>query len=286
MIRTVIVLLLASFFASCAPANAAPVTVVDDSGARVTIARPPHRIVSVTPATTEMLFAVGLEGRIAGGTTSDDYPPAARKITRIGDWTPNYEKIVGVRPDLVVVDDVAEHAAAICLRSLHMPVLIIRPVTLSAVEADMRLIGKATGNFAQAGAAVRAMEVKLKAAALIAAADHTHPRVLPLIGMNPLYVAGGGTFIDDAIARAGGVNVTAALHGYAQYSPEGVISGRPDAILASAGDCRALAQTPAFRAVPAVRRKWFITIDSNLLQRPGPRLADGVLALAKALHGR
>jgi len=81
-------------------------------------------------------------------------------------------------------------------------------------------------------------------------------------------------------------NSMAALHGYAQYSPEGVISGRPDAILASADDCRALAQTPAFRAVPAIRRKRFITIDPNLLDRPGPRLADGVLALAKALHGR
>src|SRR5882724_3431635 len=101
MIRTMIAVFVASFLAFSAPSYAA-VTVVDDSGARVTIARPPQRIVSVTPATTEMLFAVGLEGRIAGGTTSDDYPPAARKITRIGDWTPNYEKIVGVRPDLVI----------------------------------------------------------------------------------------------------------------------------------------------------------------------------------------
>jgi len=283
MNRTLLALLVASFLAFSAPSHAA-VTVVDDSGARVTIARPPQRIVSVTPATTEMLFAVGLEGRIAGGTTSDDYPAAARKITRIGDWTPSYEKIVAVRPDLVIVDDVAEHAAAIRLRSLHMPVLIIRPLTLTAVEADMRLIGRATGNLSQANAAVRAVEAKLKQAAAIAAADHKRPRVLPLIGRNPLYVAGGGTFIDDAVVRAGGVNVAAGLHGYAQYSPEGVISGRPDAILASADDCRALAQTPAFRAVPAVRLKRFITIDSNLLQRPGPRLADGVLALAKALH--
>jgi len=285
MNRTLLALLVASFLAFSTPSHAA-VTVIDDSGARVTVARPPQRIVSVTPATTEMLFAVGLEGRIAGGTTSDDYPPAARKITRIGDWTPSYEKIVAVRPDLVIVDDVAEHAAAIRLRSLHMPVLIIRPLTLAAVEADMRLIGRATGNSAAAEHAVRAMEAKLKQAASIAAADKARPRVLPLIGRNPLYVAGGGTFIDDALVRAGGVNVCAALHGYAQYSPEGVISGRPDAILASAHDCRALAQTPAFRAVPAIRRKRFITIDPNLLDRPGPRLADGVLALAKALHGR
>lgn len=263
---------------------AAPVTVVDDAGTRVTIAAPPRRIVSVTPATTEMLFAVGLEGRIAGGTTSDDYPPAALKIARIGDWTPSYEKIVGVRPDLVVVDDIAEHAAVARLRSLHLTILVIRPTNLAAVEADLRLIGRATGTERGADIAVRSIEKKLKAAAAIASADQARPRVLPLIGRSPLFVAGGGTFIDDALVRAGGVNVAAGVHGYAQYSPEGVIAGRPDVLLASADDCRALASTPAFRAVPAVRTRRFVTIDPALLDRPGPRLADGVLALAKALH--
>ena len=284
MIRTLIALLTLSILA--APSIAAPLTVIDDAGTHLTIARPPQRIVSVTPATTEMLFADGLGARIVGGTTSDDYPPAAREITRIGDWMPNYEKIVGVRPDLVVVDDTAEHAAAARLRSLHIPVLVIRPTSLATVEADILLIGRATGTLSTARGVVRSMEAKLKQAASITAKSHAHPRVLPLIGRDPLFVAGSGNFIDDAVRRAGGINVAAGVHGYAQYSPEGVISSRPDVLLASSDDCQALAKNPAYRTVPAIRTHRFVTIDPALLDRPGPRLADGVLALAKALHGK
>lgn len=275
---------LALTFTAVSLLMAAPITVVDDGGATVTLPRPPRRIVSLTPAVTEMLFAVGAGPRVVGGTTADDYPPAALKLARIGGWSPSYEKIVAIRPDLAVVDDTAEAAAAVRLRSLHIPVLVIRPVTVAAIEADLTLIGRATGNAVGAGAAMRSMETKLREASTLARRDRARPRVLPLIGHDPLFVAGSGTFIDDAVRRAGGVNVAGSIHGYSEYSPEAALASHPDIILAGPDDVQALTQTPALRAMAAVRARRFALIDPALLQRPGPRIADGVLALARALH--
>lgn len=269
--------------AAGAPSRAA-VTVVDDSGAAVTFATPPQRIISLTPATTEMLFAIGDGPRVVGGTTSDDYPPAARKIARVGDWAPNYERVLALRPDLIVVDDIAEHDAVARLRSLHQTVLAVRPATFPAVEADIRLIGRATGVERGANAVVASMEAKVKEAEAIASGDSKRPAVLPVIAHDPLWVAGSGTFIDDAIRRAGGINTAASVHGYVQYSIEAVLAHPPDVILADQDDARALAHAPAFRSLAAIRAHRIVSIDPDVLQRPGPRLADGILLLAKALH--
>jgi iron complex transport system substrate-binding protein len=271
---------------SASPRATAAITVVDDSRTKVVLPHSPRRIVSVTPATTEILFAIGAGPRVVGGTTSDDYPPAARRIARIGDWTPNYEKVLSVHPDLIVVDDIAEHDAVARLRSLRQNVLVIHPSTLPAVENDIKLIGRATGCVRGANAVVAAMEKKIRTAAAIAASDHNRPRVLAVAGHDPLFVAGSDTFIDDGIRRAGGINTVADVHGYAQYSNEAIVARPPDVILAGPDDARALERSPAFRAVAAVRARRFISIDPALLERPGPRLADGILQLAQALHPR
>ncbi len=261
-----------------------PITLTGDDGVRVTISRPPQRIVSLTPGTTEMLFAIGAGPRVVGDTTSCDYPEAAKRIAKIGGFTPIYEKVVASRPDLVIADSVAVSSAADRLRALHLTVLTIKPLSIAAVEADMKLLGKATGTTAGATAAIGVMESKLRTATSLVHTDPRRPRTLSVVGYNPLWVAGGGTFIDDAIQRAGGVNVAADVHGYAQYSEEQLLARAPEAILAGMADQRQILGKPAFRAVPAVRLRRMISIDSHLIERPGPRLADGVLELARALH--
>src|SRR5580658_1003032 len=89
------------------PEAAFPITITDDGGARLTLTSRPMRIVSLTPANTEMLFAIGAGPCVVGDTTSCDYPPAAINIAKIGGFIPNYERIVSLRPDLVVTDDIA-----------------------------------------------------------------------------------------------------------------------------------------------------------------------------------
>ncbi|MGO8669924.1 MAG: ABC transporter substrate-binding protein [Capsulimonadaceae bacterium] len=266
-------------------AAAFPVTLIDDGGARVGIPRAPRRVVSLTPGNTEMLFAIGAGPRVVGDTVACDYPPAAVKIAKIGGYQPNYERIVALRPDLVVADTVAQSTAADRLRGLHETVLAIRPTTVALVEADLKLLGQATGNEVGAAGTVAAMEHELDEAARLAMADPARPRVLAVVGHDPLYVAGGATFMDDAIRRAGGTNVAAHIRGYAEYSAEAALADAPDIILVGdPGDRDALRKMPALRTVPAIRMRAVVMIDPNLLDRPGPRLADGVLALARVLH--
>ena len=126
------------------PALAFPVTVTDARGVRVTERAAPRRIISLTPAITEMLFALGLGSRVVGDTVYGDYPPAARRVAKIGDVRVNYERVVALRPDLVVGDAVATSSAIARLGQLRLPVFAVRPDTVDGVERDVRQLGQVT----------------------------------------------------------------------------------------------------------------------------------------------
>jgi len=263
--------------------HASPQTVRDAQGHSLTLAAAPHRIISLAPGTTEMLFALGLGKSIVGDTTYCDYPPAARNISKIGDVTVNYEKVVSLRPDLVVASD-ANTTAAARLRQLRVPVFAIAPTSYASVEQSLRSLGQLTGTLPRARLVVAGMEAARAYAARIAHRSPVKPRVLPAVGVTPLYVAGQGTFIGDLIAQAGGQNTVAAVSGYAPYSKELVLVHPPDFILADTASQAALEADPVLSRLPAVRSHRFISIDPNILNRPGPRLADALRQLARALH--
>jgi iron complex transport system substrate-binding protein len=250
-------------------------------------ATPPTRIVSLSPGTTEMLFALGLGKYVVGDTVYCDYPPAAKAITKVGDVNTSYEKVLALHPTLIVADAIANARAVARLTALHQPVLAVAPTSFLAVETSLRQIGARTGTIKQANAVVTQMEHKARLAAQIAAADHRpRPRVLIVIQINPLWTAGGGTFMDDLVTRAGGVNIGRAVTGYGPFSKEQVLASEPDVIL---GDPSVV---PGFRAdmllshLAAVRLGRIYSLPSDLTSRPGPRLADGLVLVAKALHGR
>ncbi len=261
---------------------AAPQTVRNAQTHSLALTAPPHRIISLAPGTTEMLFALGLGKYVVGDTTYCDYPPAARKIAKIGDVTVNYEKVVSLRPDLVVASDASRTAAA-RLRQLRVPVFAIAPTSYASVEQSLRQLGRLTGTLPRAQVVVARMEAARAYAAQLARRSARHPAVLPVIGTNPLYVAGSGTFINDLIAQAGGQS-TVAISGYAPYSKELALVHPPDFILADTTLQAALTADPVLSRLPAVRSHHFIAIDPNILNRPGPRLADALELLARALH--
>ncbi len=281
--RALCLLLLVTLCGRVWAAAAFPRTVRDARGVAVTLRAEPRRIVSLAPGTTEMLFALGLGRSVVGDTVYCNYPPAALKIAKIGDVSVNYEAVLARHPDLVVASD-ANRAAAARLTQMGLPVLTIAPTSFTATEAGLRLLGQATGRERQAQAVIGQMEAKRRAAAALAAHDPRRPRVLAVVGLNPLWTAGSGTFIGDLLARAGGVNAAASVAGYAPYSKEAVLAHPPDVILAGASDQAAMRADPVFGRLPVVRAGHFFSIDSDLLNRPGPRLADALLQVARALH--
>ena len=245
----------------------------------------PKRIVSLSPGTTEMLFALGLGGRVVGDTTYCDFPPAAKRVAKVGDVNTSDEKVLALHPDLVVADGVANARAVARLTRLHLPVLAVTPTSLSGVEGSLHQIGARTGTAARANVVIGQMEHKLRLAAQIAAADHRpRPRVFVVVQMAPLWTAGRGTFMDDLVTHAGGVNVGGAILGYGTFSKEQLIIHPPDVILGDAGAQAAFQANPLLRRLPAVRAGRVFAVDPDLTSRPGPRLADGLVLVARAIH--
>lgn len=255
--------------------------------ASTTHAAPPRRIVSLSPGTTEMLFALGLGRSVVGDTVYCDYPPAAKAITKVGDVNTSYEKVLALRPDLIVADAVANNRAVARLTQLHQPILAVRPTSLLAVETSLRQIGAKTGTAQQAEGVIAQMERKAYQASRLAAADkRPRPHVLIVVQTSPLWTAGAGTFMDDLVTRAGGINIGAAVRGYGTFSREQVMAHPPDVVLGDATVQAAFRADPLLGRLPAVRAGRFYALPGDLTSRPGPRLADGLVLVAKALHGR
>ena len=131
------------------------------------------------------------------------------------------------------------------------------------------------------------MEHQARLAAKIAAADtRPRPRVLVVIQVSPLWTAGNGSFLDDLIARAGGINIGRAVPGYGPFSKEQVLADAPDVILGDATVAAAFRADPLLRRLPAVAQRRVYALPPDLTSRPGPRLAEGLVLVAQALHGR
>ena len=266
------------------PAGASQ-TVTDDLGRLVSLPLPPRRIVSLAPSVTEILYAVGAGGRIAGDTVYCDFPPAARTRPHVGGpVTPSAERILALRPDLVILADQtlpAARADALAAR-WRTPVYVTSAATYAQVEADVAALGALAGT-PQATADTLARMRAARAAVARAVRGRTHPRVFVVVWDKPLMTAGGGSFIGDLIRLAGGVNVAErAGVSYPSYSPERLLRDQPDVILTGM-DHKAL-DIPGAASLRAVRRRHVFALTGDLTDRPGPRLGLGLLAVARALH--
>ena len=152
-----------------------------------------------------MLYALGLGRFVVGDTVYCDYPPAARAVAKIGDVNTSYEKVLALRPDLIVGDAVANSRAIFRLKQLRQPVFAVRPTSLMGVEDSLRQIGARTGTEVQALRVIAGMERKIFLAGRLATQDQRpRPRVLIVVQTIPLWTAGTGTFLDDLVTRAGG----------------------------------------------------------------------------------
>lgn len=279
---------------SASPTGATyPMTVHDDEGTAVTLAARPTKIVSLTPATTEILFAVGAGSRVRGVTDADDYPPAARQITQVVKLgTVDVEKIVGIGADLVIAggngfnspDSIAK------LRSLGIPVLVVYAPDVAGVLEDIGLVAAAAGEEGAGQALVASLRAQLDAVvAAVAAAAAPRPRVFyELDATKQIYTLADGIEQVDLIRLAGGDPITTGSATVFSIPLEKLVVADPELILlgdAAYGTTPAQVKArPGWEGMTAVKRGAIRPIDDTLVSRPGPRLVEALRALAVAIN--
>ena len=256
----------------------------------------PSRIVSLIPAVTEMLFAIGAGDRVVGVSTFDTYPKEATTRPRVGGlFDPNFEAILKLRPDLVVTYGSQEELNARLGRA-SIPVFPYRHAGLSDITSTLRAVGKRTGFADRADQLARQIEKDLQDVRK-SVAGLPRPRTLMVFAreeasMRGLYVSGGVGFLHDMLEAAGGINVMADIKREGlQLSLEQLLARAPDVVLEmrvterwSAG--RQAREEAAWRTVsiPAVRNGRVHFLPDEMLTIPGPRVAEAVKAIAAALR--
>ncbi len=270
---------------AAAPGQAAAIRVVDDAGVTLELAKPPQRIVSLTPHLTEMLYAVGAGAQLAGADSASDHPVAARALPRVGDYSRvNLERVLALKPDLVVAWVGGNRPADIhALTALGVPVLHTRAARLDDVARLLRLIGRVSGHDAAGDAAATEFAARLAALGRRYARGN-EVRVFYQVWDRPLMTVGGRHWISDALALCGARNVFADLDAASPVvSREAVLKRAPQVIVSGsdAPDVRGFWQP--FATLPAVKRRAFVRVDADRLHRPAPRLAEGVAELCAAL---
>jgi len=263
----------------------------DAAGRRITLQKRASRIVSLTPAVTETLFAIGAGDQVVGVTEFCNYPQAASRKTKVGGFsgaTISIEQIVALKPDLVILSAVMHAKVIPLLDQVKIPCFAVEPVSFADVYRDIQTLGALTGHEKESRTVVATMQKRIAAVQEIPATKGA-PRVFWELWDDPLMTAGGPTFISEAITLAGGTNVFADLtEQWPQVSFEELLIRKPDWILSGTdhGDRMKLEdilKRPGWTNVPAVKNGKIATIESDIIYRGGPRLADAVEALAKIL---
>lgn len=257
-------------------------------------ARPPERIVSMAPNVTEILFALGLGGRVAGVTRFCDYPPEARRLPRIGGLVdPNIEVIRSLDPDLVIAFRGNPLRLVERIGKLGLPVFVLDTGRgLEDLPPLVARIGRVTGADARAGELAAELRGRMRAVDEALRGIASRPKVFVMLYGQGLWTCGGESYLDDVIARAGGTNVASALpKKWALYKRERIIRDDPDAVFIlarSAADFGAgrdgLAGMPGIGAVSAVRAGRIYELDEDAASRFGPRLVDVLDRMAALLH--
>lgn len=277
------------------PAPAFPVTITDDEGTAVTLAAEPKKIVSLTPATTEILFAIGAGDRVVGkvedsANNFEGFPPEAKDVPKVATFAGiDVEKIVELTPDLVVSGGVGltQGTAVTQLRAAGIPVVVAYPTTVAQGIAGIKLLGQAVGRSDAATSLANAIQARIDQLKAVAATATKQPRVFYEIDVTggiftPPVESIYGEMFTFANARqiGGNASYSISLEQLVAADPEVILLGdgaygvTPDAVKARAG----------WGGMTAVKNGAIIAVDDVVITRPGPRIAEGLEALIRAIH--
>jgi iron complex transport system substrate-binding protein len=279
---------LAFVLTACSPAEQTPPQYFfDDLGRLVAINGTPQRIVSLAPSNTETLFALGLGDRVVGVTDYCDYPPEALDKEKVGGYAnPDIEKLVALNPDLILVAYGTPMDVIDTMVGLGLTLFGIKTTDLDDLLNDIKRIGEITDKELEAQALTSEMASKITAVTDVTSELEERPRVFYIVWHDPLWTAGSGTFIHELIEKGGGVNICGNLTGYPTISIEEVVARNPEVIITSSWPSVyewAMNET-ALNATDARQNGRVFACDDNLVQRPGPRLVQGLEWFAHFIH--
>jgi iron complex transport system substrate-binding protein len=262
-----------------------PVEVTDQAGNKVTIKQEPKRIVSLMPSNTEIAYALGLDQKMVGVTTNDDYPAAVKKLPKVGDFKINVEKVVSLKPDLVLANGANDKATLEQLKKLGIPVLVLDAKSFKDIYRSIAIIATATNTAREADLLIAKMQKEHRDIYAKVVNVPKDQRVKVFVELDPtLYTVGGDTFMNELVTTAGGVNVAAGLKGWPQVSAEQVVKWNPDIIISSYGSTDQILKRQGWSTVNAIKGKRVYVVDPNLTNRPGPRIFQGVKEMAEQFY--
>lgn len=264
-------------------------------------ALPPHRIISGMPAITETLYVLDLGPSIVGVTTNCNYPLAAQKKTKIGGFFLNFERVISLKPDLIIMDKDAQDKDIKKLKHHKLNVYAVRTRTVKEVMDNIINLGERMGKKERSELVVRRMEKRIEE--VNRRVKNFRPNItdvlklwnpgvekrkaLVIVGFDPLVVVGGGNFIDDVLKYAGVENVAARTRSaYPQYSFEKLVSENPQYLIvpSNVATKRQIDSDKRWQSLEAVRTGRILFINADILSRPGPRVVDAVEQIADFIY--
>lgn len=298
-IISLIAVLFLSILAGCTntpeTASSSPAAITDQTGRTVLLKGVPQRIVSLAPANTEILYALGLAERIVAVTDYCNYPPEAKQKPSIGGFsTPNIEEVVAKSPDLVLAANIHISKIVPQLEARGLTVLTLNPKTIDEVLDAIILVGKVTGKEKEAQNLISSMQKRIKAVT-----DKTgrlsleqQPSTCFIVWHDPLTIAGSGTFHDELIEKAGGTNIGHALTGYSKdFSLENLVMANPEVIIAGVGmgtgedkPVQFIQTESRLKNTAARQNNRIYSINTDIVGRAGPRIVDALEQMAKYIH--
>lgn len=268
---------------------------VSDQGLNsFSLTKNPQRIITLSPNLTEIAFALGLGDRIVAVSSDSDYPPQSKDKAKVGSfWQPNIEAIIAAKPDLVITEHFEQQInVSEALNRAKISALVLRFDRLFHLRQAIQQIGDAAGCRNEAEKII--FDIEDKILLLQAKVKHSKdPTVLWVVQTEPLRVAGQNTFINDLLKIAGGRNaVRETIQQYPQIDVEGLLAMQPDVIIQSAMGKTSLAEQQKEaekfwakqNSLTAVKAGKIYVVDSDLVLRLGPRLPQGIEAIARILH--
>ena len=266
-------------------------TITDQLGRQVDVPDDPQRIVSLAPSITEIVFKLNQAPRLKGVTQYSNYPADALALPKVGSYVRlDLEKIIALDPDLcIAIKDGNPRKLVERLQSMKIPVYVVDPRNLDTVIETILEIGQLLNASERANLLAKTMDNRLQRVMKTASQTEKRPRVFIQIGISPIIAAGSKTFIHDLIIKAGGINVAAGSTAYPRYSREQVLALSPEIIIITsmarqAGFEKVKRDWSQWPNLPAAQNQSIFLVDSDVFDRPSPRLMDGLELLVKLIH--
>ncbi len=265
--------------------------VMDRLGRLVRVPVDPVRVVTLAPSVTEVVFALGQDQRVKGVTQFSNYPPETISLPRVGSYVHlDVEKIVSLRPDLcLAIKDGNPIDAIRRLEGLNIPVYAVDPRNLDAVMVMISDIGDLLDAVPEAEMIVKNMKERIETVRSRVSRIHKRPKVFFQIGVAPIVSVGTETFLHELINLAGGYNLTQGSVAYPRMTVEQVLAMAPDVLIITSmtrGQSfeAVKEQWKRWESIPAVKNNRIYLVDSDIVDRPSPRLVDGLEMLAHFIN--